>query len=195
MAKHTNSRWQRADNGIYLPYWYSPRTPPSQRGVTANVVQFGASNTVLFTAGNLVSFGCESTPTCSCGLCTGTCHPDLQVTIAGITEIDCGDCASANDTFVVTFTSSNAYVCWWNYYPSPLWCGGLNNHLSVYLFYSAPYYWLFCDSMDELGVPAWDFFHDFGTTQPDCNFNVSPSPWRGSYNCDVESATCSVLAL
>lgn len=52
---------------------------------------------------------------CQCPYCRGAHPKELEVTIAGLTDRDCGDCDVLNDTFVLDFIGDGPSGCCWVY--------------------------------------------------------------------------------
>ena len=91
MAKRRNDRYARLDSGLMVPYWHTADRISSQRSVTPDVVQFNSSGQVLFTAGNVVSFGCAAV----CQFCSLPAEVALTLPsnwVAGT----CSSCSSLN---------------------------------------------------------------------------------------------------
>jgi hypothetical protein len=155
---------------------------------TANVVQFGSSgastNKVLFTAANLVSFGCVV----PCTNCNGAfINSTLYLDIDGYSNNHCGagNCESLNGTWALTphdtpacyYATSRDYTC--------TECGAYTAYMS--LSASFGYQYNYATSRYEYGfivytnngcngsggtdtnLPYNAWAHWFGLTKPDCN--------------------------
>ena len=116
---------------------------------------------------------------CCCGacpVCAGTAPPSLDVTLAGITNDNCEDCTTFNDTFTLDWYAGSATQCEWRYY-FPSGVCDINTYIVARLTYVGGTYGLTVQlSWYNGGADYLRWCKDFGASQPTC----SPSTCSGT---------------
>ncbi|MEQ8789450.1 MAG: hypothetical protein RIC55_24360 [Pirellulaceae bacterium] len=139
---------------------------------------------------------------CCCGgsLCVfcldGTTPNELEVTIAGLVDRDCGNCAALNDTYILEYLGEVPAGCCWQFafdetcnfdvivacLSEPI---ALGYQLEVSFGRQGP-------TSDVI-----TFLKSLGSEKPNCGWNELDVPVTAQIQtqCDDDSATCTVSAV